>query len=468
MSRNKFYTIMKIIVFELFIILYSAVSIKFTIQSNEPVFLLLLCLIGVITFLTPNFILRYLMCLFMMLGNLLGVYLCETNSLWLSELAVKSYPAGSFPLLVIGWSLFLTTLYIFDNLFSLEPSNVIINSFDFKLGKYLINLKSIIPIATFVLNIVLLCQLIPHPFFLEKLDRFKYFETYLIGLRGKEYNWLSTSIPMCLALMFTYRTVLLYLNIIIYFIILFMTGEKFGGYWNTVVFFSIIFSIYNDGKDNRETYKLIAKLFVIFFFILGILFFHRTLNYGRSTLQSQKTYFIQRIAQQGQLWWRTYSLFKEEDYKKNNLQDEYKTFFQLDDRNEKKFNHAIYKIMRYTTPSNIFNQKVSSGSRYSTSTFASMYFYFKENGVVIYGIAGAIVYWLIMRSFIYSVRHLYFPELYATTRLLMNSYNAMTQSEFNLLFSYRTLSYIILFIIFYLIRKQIYKSCKREYHAITK
>ena len=63
-----------------------------------------------------------------------------------------------------------------------------------------------------------------------------------------------------------------------------------------------------------------------------------------------------------------------------------------------------------------------------------------------------------MRAFMYSVANNYLVELYISGRLLFDSYAALTQSEFNLLFSYKSMVYIGIFLFLYLLRQFLNKK----------
>lgn len=134
------------------------------------------------------------------------------------------------------------------------------------------------------------------------------------------------------------------------------------------------------------------------------------------------------------------------------LDSEINTFFETNDLNEKSYNHAIYKIMRFTTPLDMFWSKIDSGSRYSTSTFASFYYYFKEIGVIAYSIIGAIIFWIFHRMFIYSIKNSYLAETLISAKLLTVCYLSFSQSEFNFLFSIRTFIYVVIFLLICAVR----------------
>lgn len=411
--------------------------------------------IGFLLYNNPNFIIRYVMIFFMCLGNIIGVFICENTSLYLSELDIISFYSGSFPLLALGWFVFLFVLYLLDTKYQFNSKTIPIIKVKFK--DIRISVKGVIFIAFALFSLILIAHVGSHPFFLEGIDRFQYQQKYLQGYWQQIIGWASLCIPIILLLIIENKSKLSATVLGIYLLFLFMTGEKFGGFWNVIVIASIVYSIYGQTLDKNKLFKVLGRLFFVFICLLIVLFVHRGLNYN-SSLANNTDYFLQRMAQQGQLWWKTYDSEKGSGFRVNELQDETRTYFEFSDTNVKDYNHAIYKIMRVTTPEDIFDKKIESGSRYSTSTFATMYYYFKEIGVLGYAVIGAVCFWLIMRAFMYSVANNYLVELYISGRLLFDSYAALTQSEFNLLFSYKSMVYIGIFLFLYLLRQFLNKK----------
>ena len=118
---------------------------------------------------------------------------------------------------------------------------------------------------------------------------------------------------------------------------------------------SLVFSIKGQNIDVKKIRKIFFKLTATSIILLIILVAHITLTYGSAEVSN---YLPQRIAQQGQLWWATYKQDKNNYAHIDELDDEFQTYFQFSDINEKKYNHAIYKIMRFVTPDEIFQQKI--------------------------------------------------------------------------------------------------------------
>lgn len=436
----------------------AAFFVELLTEVNIDFFILFIFVIFLLNLgkLSPNFIIRYIMIFFMSIGNVVGVYICENFNLRLSELDIVSFYSGSFPLIVLGWFVFLCTLFFLDSKYPLSLNSKSYPIINFKLGQIDLSVKRVVPIIFSCLTLILLVRVGGHPFFLEGIDRFIYQERYLQGIWRQIVGWASLCLPIIIYIIGKERSKFNLLGLVLYLIFLFLTGEKFGGFWNVIVTGCIIYSIYSQNYDKRILYDILIKVLIGFICLLTILLVHRSLNYD-SSWQSNTNYFLQRTAQQGQLWWKTYNSEKDKPFKLNELNDEIKTYFELSDDNIKDYNHAIYKIMRLTTPPDIFDKKLESGSRYSTSTFATVYYYFKELGVIFYGIVGATCFWAIMRAFMYSVQHLYLIEMYISGRLLFDSYAALTQSEFNLLLSYKSLIYIVIFGCLFLLRMHLNK-----------
>lgn len=421
--------------------------------------------IAQIAYTSPNFIIRYIMIFFMCISNLIGVYICEHYILKLSELATTSSFSGSFPLITLGWFIFLVVLYYLDDNYPLNTLQKKIPIFKVTYGKVEFTVKNTIPIVFLILSFLLLFRGFTHPYYLEGIDRFIYHELYLQGVWRLIYSVALICIPIILFIFYKKRSILLLISLSIYAIFLFLAGEKFGAFWNMIVVGCIVYSIYNQDTDKKNSYKILRYIFLSFLCLIILLIGHRGLNQN-TPLSDDLDYLIIRTAQQGQLWWSTYTIEKNQDYKLNELNDEFQTYFTLDDEGKASYNYAIYKIMRLTTPQDIVENKIKDNSRYASSTFATIYYYFKEVGIVIYAVIGALCFWLVMKAFMYSLLNLYLIETYISSRLLFDSYAALTQSEFNLIFSFKYLFYLVIFLSLYLIRLHFYSKKAKYSHRM--
>lgn len=411
----------------------------------------------------PRFFIRYLMVFFMSVGNIVGVYICENESIYLTELGIMSHFVGSFSLLVIGWTLFIHILYLWDSKYDISndgSDNILIHV---KFQQHNVEISNMFMWTIVLLEIALLIRVFPVPFWITGTDRFFIHKVYITGIWEKGFYFILLSIPIIVSNILNKKSKLAYGILSTYIGILFWTGEKFGAYWNIIVLFCIMISVKYNYK-NQVYFRMILKKFVMvgscLFLVIFVNFF---LLYGKNENNHFSDYFLQRVAQQGQLWWRTYELIKQSnDSKMDELQDEFRTYFSSDESYKKDYNHAIYKIMRFTTPKAIFDKRIASGSRYSTSTFATMYYYFKEYGVLIYPIFGASLFFWISYIFMYSVARSYLIETLLSFKILVASYPALAMSEFNFLFSYKVTFYFIFVIGLLIFRNQWGKRRENE------
>lgn len=409
-----------------------------------------------LTYNYPNFIIRYIMLFFIAIGNLVGVFICEHSNLWLVELGVRAGYQGSFPLLLAGWTIFIFVVWMLDKKYSLNTDIDVKEYIKIKFGKYSIDLYQILMMLGFIFAIVSFAKVVSNPAFLEHIDRFVYRERYITRPLEIMTNSIYAMLPI-LFMMIVKRIHnswhwLIYSIIIFYFAYLFFIGEKFGGFWYVIVDGCIIFSLYAQKIPAERVRKWLWKLPKIFCILLLVIAIHRTLTYSVGVIDFVQNYLPQRVAQQGQLWWRTYALDKSNTIRIDELGDETRTFFQFNNNN-KEYKHAIYKIMRFTTPNDIFQRKIASGSRYSTSTFASMFYYFKRVGVIILAIVGGCLFWGLMYLLMYAVSHLYILETVLAAKLLVNCYPVISMSEFNTLLQFKMLLYFIIVVGLIYIRK---------------
>ena len=442
-SERKLYHVGFIILYISFLLLLEALQIDIDYLLG---FVGIFSVVSII-YHNPNFFIRYIMLFFMALGNLIGVFICEHSKIWLTELNIQSGWSGSFPLLLLGWSIFILIVWNLDKKYLLKRQEKMENFVKFKIGHWNSSLQKIIICFLFIVSLILFLQVMLHPAFLEHMDRFRYRSIYIYGASERLSGWLSMGIPILLlgSVNRKYNSVRAcsIITLLTYSGYLLFTGEKFGGFFLIIVDYCIIYSIYG---QNVDVMKLRAKFFKICcacLVLMLVLVSHMVIVYDTNGGNIILNYLPQRIAQQGQLWWRTYQLDKNNGMRINELHDETETFFQLSDQSEKKYNHAIYKIMRFTTPNEIVKKKINGGSRYSTSTYASMYYYFKNVGVIAYSIIGGVLFWFLMHRFMIALNRMQIPEIFIFTKFLGIAYGVMAMSEFNLLFQFKIVMYII-------------------------
>ena len=398
----------------------------------------------------PNFFIRYVLLFFWLGANLAGVFICENMNLWLDELELRTHHADSMGLIGFAWFLWMATVFLLDR------------RFPFRLGedggKYAwkitwhgkeINILSFVPYLMIVALVILFFHVWNHPVFLEHIDRFVFKKKYLDGIWNNLANLCHFLVPLFLVQHFRTNKRWLMILLGFYAVFLFWTGEKFGKYWDMFVCGCLLFSVFSEGAPVEQLRRKILLVIGGIILLFGITFAHRMVMYPNKAFMD---YFYQRMAQQGQLWWRTYDLEKNGSFRFAELADETAVFFRTNDANEKRYRHGIYKIMRYVTPNDLFQQKVETGSVFSTSNHATYFYYFKEWGVLLLSVVSGIVMWGMIRIWLYCAANGFIAETILATRLLTLAGGLLMMSRLYELFAYKGMAYVLILMFLLLLR----------------
>lgn len=96
-------------------------------------------------------------------------------------------------------------------------------------------------------------------------------------------------------------------------------------------------------------------------------------------------YIWNRASQQGQLWWKTYSITQGETHL-TEFEDEIIAVLNGPLGREELIgaNNGIYKIMYLCAPESVIDWKLGTGSRYTEAGMAAVYYYFGGLGVIVF------------------------------------------------------------------------------------
>lgn len=375
----------------------------------------------------------------MMFGNIFGVFAIENSDIYLFELETHSSRAESLPLLVFSYLLLVIVIYFLDAKIPFNAKNSLVNkSSDVVLhfgGKFYVHfdyLKLLAWVCLF-LSLVLFIKVLPYPYFSLHVDRFLYKEYYLPSFFGKLDRVIMYCLPFLFLLIVHKKDRCAILTVILYTLYSFWIGEKFGAYWFMLVNGCIVYSIEGEKLPTFKLRKYLFTIFMIVCALMMVLFFHRYLN----RFSNFTGYFYQRVAQQGQLYWSVYQKENQKQAGINRPESEVDTFYRLDDKVENRYDHGIYKIMKLTTPLPRFWRKIDSKSRYTASTYASIYYYFKEIGMVGFSICIGCLYWFFLRLLLMSIDELHFIDTLIGIKIFNVLALVLGMSEFNALFSYK-------------------------------
>ena len=114
------------------------------------------------------------------------------------------------------------------------------------------------------------------------------------------------------------------------------------------------------------------------------------------------------------------------------------------------YNYGVYKIMKLTTPYNIYISKLSSGSRYSAQGIEIAFYYFKYIGIILHAILRAFFEALLVNLLIKYVFSCKFIETIIIARFINIFHSIFTQGDLYTLFSKTSIItlIILLFIVF--------------------
>lgn len=386
-----------------------------------------------------QFIVKYMYMLYIQISSLIGVFCIENTDIYLDELAVDSSDCNAFLPLAFTMFLFFMAILFADVLFSSDEN---------KKSPDLLPLESVftsvITIVAFGLAALMLLHILPTaPAFLQEMDRFLYASEYIDGI------WM------------TFQTVFIYIlpvvvvgfvakkarrwislaTILMFFIYLFWTGHKFGLFLAT--FYYMLPALLYQFKIN---YKRWIKYIAVS--VACLIAMAAAVNFLIYRENDFVAYLSQRLAQQGQLWWKTYEMTADEPGRIDELGDELEVFFTSDPDVKAKQEYGIYKIMKLTTPEYICTRKLATGSRYACGTCPSLYYYFKLPGMIVILSVLGVAFAFLVNQYYRSVQRKEVLESVVYGRLIMVFTEVLSQADFDTLFSKRTVLFIlILFVI---------------------
>ncbi|TWT27718.1 DUF6418 domain-containing protein [Planomicrobium sp. CPCC 101110] len=401
-----------------------------------------------------NFMLRYIYIIFYIGSNIIGIFLIETDYFYLSELRTYSFNNNSFLMIILAHVFFIETLRFLDS--KKKESNFIKKSI-IQYKNFRIEKSQFLQILIWIFLILFLfmfSRVIDTPFFEVKLDRFLYKDQYL-GIWDK----ISNSILYFSGLIGLYyfhtkdKKVLIFLFMI--FTYLFWIGHKFSIFLSLgyIIFLPFIWYV-----SKKVVNKIIIASIGGILLLIIIVSLQSFIVYERNYSENNE-YIKMRLAQQGQLWWATYGV---EKGKENNLQEiseEFNTFFRIKTDKNDLYNSGIYKIMKLTTPYDVFVQKVNlKNSRYAYSTQATIYYYFKGLGLILFSIISGIIYFFVINKLIKNIQLYRIIPTILYTRLLLICNNVLLQSDFNKFFSLEVILIITILAVHSIITKNLTKK----------
>ena len=393
-----------------------------------------------IAFFEPAHVLKYLFLYYLIVSNVLGVFAIETFSFKLTELGLRTHYAGSLPLICIYNAVVLLVLYYVDP--QSDRCQKSESGRDADRVLFLLALVGALAVA-----LVLLLLTIGNPFYELGVDRFGYRNYGLPQLlQVKFLDWTMYLVPVIAAGYFLGIKGPLHLFLVVYSVSAFLIGNKFGFFLTLGQLLLLCFYPKYSKFDKRKLRIFFMMVFALSAAALGVVFLYNYLNYGFS-FSNNLSYLFQRLAQQGQLWWRTFDLEHGALPHVNEFGDELASYFTFDKPDPSLGTYGIYKVMLNDVSNRkLFYTKVASGSRYALSTPAMMYYYFGMVGMLVFGSLFAWIFASHSNLLVKSADHGNVPETFVLTRFYLLALSVFAQSDFDSLFSFKSLALIAVYV----------------------
>lgn len=376
----------------------------------------------------PLFYVKYFAFIAFASMNVIGCFAAEYFELYLTELRTYSGFVGSLPLLVLSRWLIFPILAAVDFVIPkhfwtsvrLHPTSVIVLNW--------------LSLGYFMLAAMAFLWALPHPAFLLGIDKFSYIEQYISGQSiANIVKFLpQLSIVPLLATRFGNRK-LGSVGILTYLLYLLWTGNRFGEYFNI---FALLLLVYYSKFAQYSTRKL-KKVVWATVLIFGLLVFGATVVRGFTTdrLNTEykgTEYLASRMAQQGQLWWRTYTLVSHGNVVPRSFSSELRE--QVNSSTVFSDNlgstHAIYGIMYLTAPRYVVDNALKQGVPYAEAGYAASYYYFGARGTILFSLVIAVLAGLITNGLLWSMNTISVLSTIMFIRLLGGVRGFMASFEF--------------------------------------
>lgn len=383
--------------------------------------------------------------------QIIGCFVIEYNFIYLFELKKYSFFKGSLPELIFIYMILFQSLFYFLKRENLKKK--ILNNTIKKLKLSQVYVSFII---IFTYNFYFLQKTMRTPYYKLNLDRFNY---NIIVFNKIEFFLFKLIFIIPIVLMYIYiRTklmnkIIVIINFMLIMLILFLSGNKFGEYIN-IIYYAFLIFLPKIIRHIKKLKKFLNKIALLFLLIIIITYNHKKMYSSDYNVYKFYNYTLQRLAQQGQLWWGTY------DKKYEGTIEEFILEFKSNKseylyNKDMKEQSGIWKIMLMNAPKEVVEKKFESNSRYTASTKASLNYYFGILGNIIFGVISARMYSLLFSFFYVNCNSLFLIIL--KYLLYIKLYGRLTtvvfMSDFWAIFDIRTLILVILAIIFYIFNK---------------
>ncbi len=334
---------------------------------------------------SPRIILKYLYFFFMMTANVIGCLVCEFGDFFLVELGTQTRYVGALPNLILSQMVFFTCIFELDNIMSKKYVKGSHSNDDKINERYLIILNCFV----LLIYTLIFVHILPYSALKMNVDRMTFSS---MGFNSGIWNYLSkwaqffVVIPI-VCIVYGQKRVHKIMGLItvgIYCLYYLWIGNKFGSFFGLFCVFCIIcFSRINiKEKILKKVFFVVVTLTIVL--VLGAAFIFTRIQNQNAGIN---IYLQNRLAEQGQLFWKTYEVTSDNNNISkidNELAGQFRRYNSAEELVGAK--HGIYNIMYICAPRNKVDAFIIYGSRYTEAGYASAYYYLGVPGCIVFAI----------------------------------------------------------------------------------
>ncbi len=396
----------------------------------------------------PKIIIKYLYFYFMVISNIVGVACCELGSFYLQEMYVYSHFAGSLPLIIFSRWLFLELIQYLDLRWGVKSGQAAIVENNFW-GKARKPVLATLNFAILILASILFLHLAARPFFIMSMDRVQYTDAYLTGIYGTISSYLYILMIIPIIRLRDRVSPMPIATVLLYLLILFWSGVKFGSYFSLLC---IVTTVFYDRLILLDV-RIIRRVFVCIVSIVGCLIISASMIQSVYSTYDSSDYLPARIAQQGELWWRSYDMYGVEPHLDQLLNEIGNLTTDAEVSDSVGADYGIYGVMYRTVPQLYVDRYLSGGARYTEAGSASFLYSFGFLGPFIFALVMGCLAFAIQNGVVLMVSHGNIVGSILVYRLFVLLCTALSMATFGQFFSgVSIVSYAILVLVYLLSR----------------
>lgn len=304
--------------------------------------------------------------------SVIGVFACETTQVSLYEISRFGHYSNSITTIVTFYMLFFIPIIT-----SNDRSTKEIKGFTQPYSKTIATVGLIVGI---LLELYIVSIIYDKPYFSLGYNRTEYSSAILSTTANQIKGWLPFFIPCAIIVYQRISKIAPLCYFLILMFIYFWVGDKFGTYFFAIaVIINCVISTYDESNFNIPREVLIRRfvfaiiLFAFFLFAIGL--FQRIVLYG-NTLDQYYEFLSARLAQQGQIWWAIFDDTVANGVSISELPESFLAAFSQTTARAAPYAGQWKMMLMASNFAEIAVVRVAAGMPYTTTTQATLFYYF--------------------------------------------------------------------------------------------